>query len=444
MPALSDSQMKIIGALIDTAPDSAIRSLDLALAAEPAGGPMGEIRDLVSAEAQDRRARNIAFAPLTALCPRAPIPGLRAFPSRTIVLLWRALKADMPDQVSLAVAESMQWDPESDSPATFDNLCTAAARGLRSGGSGPFGDATRLLDEHEPDGAHAFAAYLDLAPLARQAIRRLPGWVSQMTGERAAAIRLAYRDATTLEPDAGVKLIEMLAAQLDEPWQILRVVVAIHDKPSDVFLKGSELCGLCERLLDQIDQCIEAVNGFDPNGGKAAGGAASEALTRAVHIFTEFDQQLDLKKDGPWGTRILKQKTALGRKVETTLKKADDAVAAALPVKPVKFGKGVRGMPNFARGPDPEAVVRAEAMMAFVERTRAAAQAGGYASLRSKVIERLDDRFDHYVDDVLDNLRADAPEEPLRAQTFLEIAASLVGLYRDEKAAQIVRRRAAA
>ena len=56
----------------------------------------------------------------------------------------------------------------------------------------------------------------------------------------------------------------------------------------------------------------------------------------------------------------------------------------------------------------------------------------------------IDDRLDHYVDDVLDNLRSEAPEEPQRAAEYMEIAATLIGLYRDDKAAQIVRRRAAA
>ena len=60
------------------------------------------------------------------------------------------------------------------------------------------------------------------------------------------------------------------------------------------------------------------------------------------------------------------------------------------------------------------------------------------------MIERLDDRIDHYVDDVLDNMRSEEPEHPQRAAEYLEIAARLIGLYRDEKSAQIVRRRAAA
>ena len=55
-------------------------------------------------------------------------------------------------------------------------------------------------------------------------------------------------------------------------------------------------------------------------------------------------------------------------------------------------------------------------------------------------------RLDGYVEEVLEEIRAGDDEEvdPDRAREFLEIAAQLCGLARDEKAAQIVRRRAAA
>ena len=64
--------------------------------------------------------------------------------------------------------------------------------------------------------------------------------------------------------------------------------------------------------------------------------------------------------------------------------------------------------------------------------------------MRAKLGEALELRLDQYVEDLLEALRADEDGEIERIQTFLEIAASLIGDLRDEKAAQIVRRRAAA
>ena len=60
------------------------------------------------------------------------------------------------------------------------------------------------------------------------------------------------------------------------------------------------------------------------------------------------------------------------------------------------------------------------------------------------MLEALEHRLDSYVEDVLAEIHADDGVDHDRARIFLEIAAALCGLARDEQAAQIVRRRAAA
>jgi len=445
MAVLSASQLQVITTLIDSAPDSAIRSLDMALASEAGTeGPMALIRDMVSSEAGERRARRMTFAPLAGLCGSSGSDGSsKALPGQTLALLWRALKTDLPDQVSLAVATSLHADEE-EGAEVYDALCAAAATGLRKPEGTSYAGAATALEKSAPGAAAEVANFLDLAPLSREAMSKLTDWVSRMTDERAAAIRLAYRDASAISQDAGPRLLEVLASRLDEPWLVLRLIGAIHEKPTDRFLHGSELREVCERILDDIDRRVDEFTAFDPQGGVSAGNTAATNLIRAVAEIAELEETVDLRKDGPWGGRIIKQKGLFTKKAEALLKRMEDVVNAALPVKPSKYGKGLRGAPTFERAPDPVAVARAEAMLTFLEKSRGPAQTGGFASLRAKVIERLDDRMDHYVNDVLDNLRGEEPDEPQRASEFLEIAAGLIGLYRDEKAAQIVRRRAAA
>ena len=68
--------------------------------------------------------------------------------------------------------------------------------------------------------------------------------------------------------------------------------------------------------------------------------------------------------------------------------------------------------------------------------------------MRTRVLESIFSNMDQYVEDLLEQLRSD--EEPgtqiqhHRARAYLEVVAGFNALARDEKAAQIVRRRAAA
>lgn len=446
MPGLSDSQLAVIRTLIDTAPDAAIRSLDSALSADSRpSAAMAAIRDMVSAEAGERRARNLVLSPVAGLCPRTdPMFEHDVYPARTLTLIWRALKQADPGQFHAAVALAAEWDPEEGTPEVFDTLTALAAAGLRDGAGTPFAACAAMLDEAEEGAAEGFAAYLDLAPLARSAQERLPDWLAHMTGERVAQVRLAFKDATEVAPDAGPRFLELLISALDEPWQILRVVSALMDRPTDAYLAGSELAHVGERLLADIDRRLDDLGAFDPFAGSVAGAQAAEAARLAVVQISEFELSLDLKKDGPWGQRITRQKQAIAQKAEALLNKADDAVDRALPLKAVKFGSKTRGAPAYRNPPDDRAVLKAQAMLTFLNEIRPSAAAGGYAALRNKIIEKLNERLDRYVEDVLEHLRTPDSEDEALARQYLEIAATLVGLYRDEKAAQIVRRRAAA
>src|SRR5436190_11883498 len=444
MPGLTESRMSVIRTLIDAAPDSVIRSLDMALSADASEGPMAVIREMVAAEAEQRRTRSMTFGPLAKLCPSRPTSRHECFPSKVLPALWKALKAEQATAVAAAVGASRAWKNDEIDPAPFDQLVDAAAAGLR-GAKPAYAAAAAILEGHGPGSTARFADYLDLVPLARRALAQLPEWMIRMTDERAAGIRLAFRDAVTVAPDAGPRFIEILLAQLDEPWHVLRIVSGLMDRPSGDFMAGPELAHLGERLLGEVDARLNALRSFDPQAGLSAGVAAAEDARVIVQCLIEFDETLDIKREGLWGGKIAKQRRELSQIVELRLSKADEAVEKALPLKSVKIAaRLVKGVPKLQQDPDERAIAKAEGFLAFLDRTRASAAVGGFAALRHKMGEKLEARLDQYGEDLIDELRNEASPNHERARQYLELCARFVGYVRDEKAAQIVRRRAAA
>ncbi len=125
------------------------------------------------------------------------------------------------------------------------------------------------------------------------------------------------------------------------------------------------------------------------------------------------------------------------------MKQAPAAVAAALPSHPARSsGKTSRMMPRTTTELDKDAVRRGYAMLTFLSEIRSSAAHGGFASMRSKIIGDLDKQIDLYGDDLIDSLHehGDMAE---RLHAYIEVAADFLGLVRDPKAAEIVRRRAA-
>ncbi len=441
MSALPEAKLKIVRSLVEQAPDKAVATLLAALSADGGLDPgLAAVRVIVEIEARDRRARNGVLSPIVPFCA-AGRTGRVSFPPRALAKLWRALRVSEPARTAAANALIYEWEPESRSD-TLDELCAIAAAGLRAGETAAFKAAIAAADEGS--GAAALAACLDLAAITRRSIGRLPEWLGRITEEKAALLRLAFKDVSNIAADSEPLFFEMLAAHMAEPWQILRIIAMAMARPSDTYLASTELGVFGEDLLSEIDRRLELVSQFNRDAGPGGGKIAAEAIQNAVQEIVEFEQSLNLSPEGVWARRLIKQRRTLAAAVESHLRAVDDAMGHALPLQTVRQGRTLKGVPRLTQDPDPRMNERAVCLLTFLHQTRASASAGGFASARSKAQEIAEARLDEYVDDLLADLRNGDSSQPERARAFLEVAAQLSAIVRDDKAAQLVRRRAAA
>ena len=444
MSTLTDHQASLLRGLFKVVPDTVVTRLEIMLANEAEkGGAMSGVQRLIASEAAQRRVRSAVFGPIAPLCGASGSAGVR-FPRRLIPQLWEALRAT---QSGLVVAAEGAWSRGEDDQITpadiYNRLCAAAGEGLTST-LPEFEAARETLRQAGPDAVHEFGQFLALVPLARQAVTRLPEWIGRLNEERSAAARIAYKDAVALADDAGPRFFDMLLANLAQPWMILRVLSAVMDRPVDSFVAASELSRFGEFVLSDIDQRLELFRKFDPDHGHDAGVDASELLHVAALEIAEFETSIDLKKEGPWGKRVIRQRQVLAEMAEQRYRQVDKALDQALPLQMVRFGRGLRGQPKLLADPDPRLVRRAEGLLGFFDHTRAYAAQFGFGASRAKLAEAIQARLEQYVEDLLELLRADELSDMERVRAYLAIAADFVGAASGEQAAQIVRRRAAA
>ena len=301
------------------------------------------------------------------------------------------------------------------------------------------------LAAQDPEGAARFGRLLQLSPTLRTVSTRARELSRTGAGAHAPALRIAFRDAEAATPGGGPLLLAALAAQLDQPWKALRLVSAVMDKPTDTYLAQSELAGFGLALLDDIDARLAELRAFDGAGGADAGRAAGGSALACAQEILELEQGLSMKRDGPWGRRTALQKRELAEVGEKGLRQAVSAVNQALPVGPARLKGRVRGMPRLDAPLEALAARRALGLLAFVDATRSAAGASGFGSARAKAVEELDGRLDQYVEDLLELLHGEEPTDPaadLRAR--LDLAAECLAMVREPRAAELVRRRAAA
>jgi hypothetical protein len=445
MAAISERKIEIVRQLVEAAPDRVVGGLQAALAETTDDSALAGVRRLVEVEARDRRLRNGILQPIVPMCVGDGRGlGRLVFPARALACIWRGLKVISPDGVADAAVALVDYRPGESPTDPFDALVRLAADALRNRQTRDFEQAADVCDEARPGGADLFALCLDLAPVVRRTIPKLPDWTAHFGDETSASARLAYKDAVAIADDAGPRFFELLSAQLPYPWMVLRVISAVMDKPTERYLADSEMAVFGERVMREIDEALKAIAHLDLEAGPEAGRAAGKRVELITFQISEMETCIDLSREHGWGHDIVKFKKSLAAVVESHLRNAEKFAAAALPMQMMKIARVRRNVPKLNAMPDPLATRRAITLLTFVQEVRSSANYGGFAAARGKLLEKLGDMLDTYVEEVLDHLRTGDVEDEAVGYAYLEIAAEVALLARDEKASELVRRRAAA
>src|ERR1700744_4328060 len=127
----TNDRLSFVRALLETAPDSAVRDLDMALRADTSAA-LAAVRSAVRVELQDRAVRDLVLAPVAPLCaPRADGFKQALFPAGALSRVWRALR-DLEPSAVMVVVSNLTLDTEDDGfQPPCDDLCRAAAAAIR-------------------------------------------------------------------------------------------------------------------------------------------------------------------------------------------------------------------------------------------------------------------------------------------------------------------------
>ena len=443
MGALSERKLEIVRTLVETAPDKIVGSLQQALAETADDSALGGVRRLVESEVQDRTLRNTVLGPVAPMCVGSPDPRVMSFPPRALTLIWRGLRKTEPELVEQA-ANPPQDAVAQTIAAVQDQLAAVAAKGLREGAIAEFRTAAELCEARNPGSAELLASCLDIAPVVRKATQRLAEWIAHPGGETQAASRLAYKDAVEIADDAGPRFFHMLAAQMAQSWMVLRIISAVMDKPTERYLRDSELSSFGEAVFEDIDKALAEIARLNSDEGAAAGRAAAKRAALIVQQVLELETCMDLQRDQGWGLRLVKQRASLASVVEGRLVEADKATIEALPMQAARNARVRRSVPRLSAPPEPRLVARAVTLLSFSDELRTTANYGGFSSTRAKLVEKLSEYIHHYVEEVLDLIHTGDAESIDNAAAFLEAAAEFSQLIAGDKAAELVRRRAQA
>ena len=440
MGPLAPAKLQQLRTLLASLPgDMAARLCAMADKADPA---LGRLLANCLVDPEDL-ARERFFAPLVPLSgePGEDRPAVCVAPAALVRALWTWMGDTLAPEIAARARDAVRDPGAPVAPDALDADRAAFASLMLDAFARAEADPRELkrlqsrLGVDRFDSARDIAVLLRLAPVLRAAVAGLAAAIDEPDDALCAFIRDRYEAAAAADPDAGPWVLLVIMARFSRPWRILRVFERLTQRDDDLLLGRTDMALIGDVLLRDAEHHLAGFRAV-PRTGPGARDAAA-ALTAFAAITVGMSREIGIRKDGPWGRRIMDLRARASDQMSAIHEAVRRAVARVLP----ETGKTRRPYTP-AREPDFE---EAQALCLFLTLTRDDAGRAAVGSAHNAVMAELAIAFEQAGQGALDALRSpDAGQREAGSARLHQIAALMQALGQGEAGAILLRRGAAA
>ncbi len=287
-----------------------------------------------------------------------------------------------------------------------------------------------LGDAFAVEDAAEMALLLRAGEAIEQLSALLPAPVASFNEQLVWEVREIYNRLAQAYPDAAPYVAVITMNRLSRPWEALRLplLVTRHTDETliaktDMGLVGEILFARMEALKDSIQMTRHPL--FD-----------ADKLMEEVKAFADLSsnivKEIELKRQGEWGKRLLAERVEIGKVMEGFMDRAPREVSAALPMHKATgadFGKPV---PAEKR----ELALRYGRLVAG---SRNFAAAASFAAKQRTTSDELTGMLKRYNEDVVKALKIESQRDIAGAQ--FRLCTELTAILFSEEEAELLRRR---
>ncbi|MEI9995672.1 MAG: hypothetical protein WDM91_13840 [Rhizomicrobium sp.] len=263
----------------------------------------------------------------------------------------------------------------------------------------------------------------------------LPKPVPTLTEEMLWSLRRVYDRLIANTPDAAPYVAVLAMHRLVRPWEALKLPLLVSRQTQDTLIASTDMGMVGEILFDDIEAYAKAVR--EAQHPAFDGRALLDNLSRFTTLSSGIVKGIEMRRDGKWGQRLMKDRAALAATMDGFMERAPKELAAALPLQ---RGAGPK-YPDFSRPVDPEKQERAVRYARLVAGSRPLAAAASFAATQKKAEEEMCQALRSYNEDVVKELRtAQGPRRDV-AESQFELVCALTACLFSEEEAEFLRRR---
>jgi hypothetical protein len=267
----------------------------------------------------------------------------------------------------------------------------------------------------------------------------LPWHTPTLTEDLIWKLREIYDRVVISVPDAASYIAVVAMNRLERPWEALKLPLHVSRQTQDTMISNTDMGMVGEILFTDIEMHATFIRSAQPKLFDA------DALIGHVADFTALSsgivKGIDMRRDGKWGQRLMKDRTATGEIMDGFMERAAKEVQAALPtIKSGSYAGGPR-VPDLSHPCDAEKSARAIMYLRLVSGCRLIAAAGSFGASNKNAIEDISGVLKRYSEDLLKELRAADGDRRVIAEQFLALVIDMTEQIFSVEEAEVLRRR---
>ncbi len=274
------------------------------------------------------------------------------------------------------------------------------------------------------------ALLLSAGDIIEQLIVMLPMPVTSFHEQLIWQVREVYDRLVAEKPDVAPYVPVIVMNRLNRPWEALRLPLLVTRHTDETLISKTDM-GLVGEILfarmDALKTSLQATRHplFD------AEKLMEDAKTFA-DISSHIAKEIELKREGEWGKRLLGERVQIGKVMENFMDRAPREFSAALPTSKGKGG-------DFSRHPGAEKHEMALRYARLVAGSRHFAAAASFAAKQKTAYDDLATTLKRYNEDVVKALKNEPQNGVVNAQFLL--CAELTAILFSNEEAELLRRR---
>ena len=286
------------------------------------------------------------------------------------------------------------------------------------------GDALAVEDIQD------MALLLSAGEIIETLIVLLPAPVASFNEQLVWQVREIYDRLVKEMPDVAPYVPVVVMNRLARPWEALRLPLLVTRHTDETLICKTDMGLVGEILFARMDAQRNAIQAtrhplFDAE-------RLMEDAKNFADISSHIAKEIELKREGEWGKRLLAERVQIGKVMESFMERAPREFAAALPTS-----KGRGG--DFSRHPGTEKHDMALRYARLVAGSRQFAAAASFAAKQKEANDELATLLKRYNEDVIKALKTEPQSAVVNAQFLL--CAELTAILFSDAEAELLRRR---